>query len=190
MKKKITKGHYGYIGYRKKRLLLQALILLLGMAGFIVLGYYITGSNKNLFTLVAVMTAIPMVMQIVQLIAISRFHSRPEEEYQKVRELAGNGLLNTDLVIANKDGPSYDIGYAYVHSGGILLYCANEKLDIAKTEEYIRNFLRLNECDAPVTVLTDVRVFMKRLKSLPGEDRADVPDELLRQEGVLRAISM
>ena len=79
MKKKITKGHYGYIGYRKKRLLLQALILLLGMAGFIVLGYYITGSNKNLFTLVAVMTAIPMVMQIVQLIAISRFHSRPED---------------------------------------------------------------------------------------------------------------
>ena len=190
MSKKITKGHYGYIGQRKKRLLLQALVLFIGMAGFIALGYYITKSNKNLFTLVAVMTAIPMVMQIVQLIAISRFHSRPEEEYQEVKALAGEGHLNTDLVIANKDGPSYDIGYAYVHTDGIYMYCANEKLDIAKTEEYIRNYLRLNACDAPVTIYTDLRVFMKRLRSLSPEDRAQVPDELLEQEGVLRAISM
>ena len=188
--KNITKGHYGYIGKRKKRLLLQALILFAGMAGFIALGYIITGSNKNLFTLVAVMTAIPMVMQVVQLIALSKYHSRPEEEYRQVRALAGSGLLNTDLVIANKDGASYDIGYAYVHRDGIILYCANEKTDTAKTEEYIRNFLRLNGCDAPVTVLTDVRVFMKRLKTLSPEDRADVPEELLKQEGVLRAISM
>ncbi len=190
MNRKITKGHYGYIAARKKRLLLQALILFIGMAGFIVLGYIITKSNKNLLTLAAVMTAVPMVMQIVQLIAISRYHSRPEEEYLQVKELAGNGLLNTDLVIANKDGPSYDIGYAYVHSGGIVLYCANEKLDIGKTEEYIRNFLRLNGCDAPVQIITDIRVFMKRLKSLPPEDRENVPEELLKQEGVLRAISM
>lgn len=190
MNKRITKGHYGYIEKRKKQLLLQALILLAGVAGFMILGYVITGSNKNLFTLVAVMTVIPMVMQLVQLIAIAKYHSRPEEEYAQVKELAGNGLLNTGLVIANKDGPSYEIGYAYVHSSGIYLYCANEKLDIAKTEEYIRNYLRLNECDANVTVIPDVRVFMKRLKTLSPEDRADVPDELLRQEGVLRAISM
>ena len=190
MKNRITKGHYGYIGKRKKSLFLQALILFIGMSGFILLGYLITKTNKNLFTLVAVMTAIPMVMQVVQLIAISRYHSRPEEEYMQVKELAGNGLLNTDLVIANKDGPSYDIAYAYVHTNGIVLYCANEKVDIAKTEEYIRNYLRLNGCDAPVQVITDIRVFMKRLKSLPPEDRANVPDELLKQEGVLRAISM
>ena len=190
MKKKIGKGHYGYIEQRKKRLLIQGILLMAGIAGFMVLGIVITGSNKNLFTLVAVMTAIPMVMQFVQFFALAKFHSRPLEEYEKARALAGNGLLNTGLVIANKDGASFDIGYAYVHRDGIVLYCANEKTDTAKTEEYIRNFLRLNGCDAPVTVLTDVRVFMKRLKSLSPEDRAEVPEELLKQEGVLRAISM
>lgn len=190
MKNRITKGHYGYIEQRKKKLLIQGILLMAGIAGFMVLGIVITGSNKNLFTLVAVMTAIPMVMQFVQFFALAKFHSRPSDEYGKVRELAGNGLLNTGLVIANKDGPSYDIGYAYVHSTGIYLYCANEKADPAKTAEYIRNYLRLNSCDAEVTVLTDLRVFMKRLQSLDPEDRADVPDVLLEQEGVLRAISM
>ncbi|MBQ6551212.1 MAG: hypothetical protein IJL78_07385 [Lachnospiraceae bacterium] len=190
MKKKVGKGHYGYIEQRKKRLLIQGILLMAGIAGFMVLGIVITGSNKNLFTLVAVMTAIPMVMQFVQLFALAKFHSRPADEYEEVRELAGNGLLNTGLVIANKDGPSYDIGYAYVHSTGIYMYCANEKVDTAKTEEYVRNFLRLNSCDAEVTILTDLRVFKKRLQSLSPEDRAEVPDDLLQQEGVLRAISM
>lgn len=190
MKKKITKGHYGYIESRKKKLLLQGLILMAGVAGFVVLGIIITGSNKNLFTLVGVMTAVPMAMQFVQFFALAKYHTRPEAEYLEVKKLAGNGLLNTDLVIANKDGASFEIPYAYVHTAGIWLYLANEKPDAGKTEEYIRNYLRLNNCDGPVTVLTDLRVFLMRLQSLPEEDRADVPDLLLEQEGVLRAISM
>jgi hypothetical protein len=166
------------------------LVLLLGVGAIVLIGVLLTGSTKNLLTIAAALTAIPFAMQFVSFVALIPYKERPEEEFERIRKLTGTGVLDTELVIANKDGKSFDIPYAYVHEQGVFCFTPNEKQNTEKTAEYIRNFLRLNSCDFPVHVYSNMRTFEKKLKSLPPSDRDTCDEKILQAEGVLHAISM
>ena len=62
---RIKKGHHGYIKRKKRLLLGEVLGLLIGIIGLVVIGVVTTGSRKNLLTVVAMVSVIPMVNQLV-----------------------------------------------------------------------------------------------------------------------------
>jgi len=190
MKNRITKGHFGYLKYRQKSLLIRSLILLAGAAGIVIIGLVVTKTTKNWMTIFGCLTAIPMAMSIATLLTILKYKGAPEEEYLVVKQVAGEGILDVDLLVANKDGAAFQFYYGFVHETGVFLFTRDLKMDVNKTAEYVRNFLRLNKCDGPVQIYNNFDSFLRRIQNCTPSDRNTCEEKLLEQEGILRAISM
>ena len=188
--KRAQKGHYGYLRQRKTNLFVFSLVLALIIAGIAVYGIIMKGTTKNWYSIIAAMLVIPMAMQLSTLSPMLKHKDRPKEEYERIRALAGNGILDTGLLIAGKDGKAFDLSYAFIHESGIYCFIPDEKQNAQETEEYLRNYLRLSEADGDLTVYKNLKSFEKRLQNLPPSDRDEADEYLLKQEGVLRAISM
>ena len=184
------KGKFGYLKRKKVFLAIVSAFFLLGIAGLFIIGYVVSKSRVNLFSIAAVIMAIPGAMAIAQFFGIVSFKGRSKEEYDALSEIVNGGILDCELVIANKDGKSYQISYAVVAEDGIVAFTADTKADTRKAQEYIRNFLRLNEVDTPLSITNDYRVFLKQVKSKTLPVRETCDDIYLRQEGILLAISM
>ncbi|GEM_PF-2510700 len=189
LKHTVTKGHYGYLKVRKLKLLLGASILLLGIIGLMIINWLVFKTNKTWLSIFAALSAIPMAMEFATFFSIVKFKQRPEEEYDEISEIVGNGVMDYEIIVANKDGASFEFPYVYIHESGIYAYSPNPKLDVSATQEYVRNYLRLNQCDGPYTIYTDLRVYKNRLKSLEPSDRDTCDEYLLQQEGIIRAIA-
>jgi len=186
----VTKGHHGYLKFRKRQLMIRTFILFFGVAGLVTIGIIVTKTNKNLMSLFGILTAVPMCMQLVSYIALAKFFSRPDEEYAAIQSLTGNGLLNTELVVGRRDGKSLPVDYALIHEAGIFVYTSEENCDVKKTTEYLHTFLRLSQVDCEIFLYTDLKPFMARLRTLEPSDRDTCSDTLLEREGVFRAIAM
>ncbi|MBP5254743.1 MAG: hypothetical protein J6Z23_05095 [Lachnospiraceae bacterium] len=188
--KRPVKGHYGYLEARKRQLLIRALVLLAGVTALIVTGILVTGERLNWMTVFGALTAVPMAMQFASFFALTGYRTGPEEEFREVQALTGNGVLDADIVVGNPKGRSYHASYVYFHEDGIFAYTPDMKTAVHEMETYFRNYLRLHECDGPLTVCDQFGLFLKKLKALPPSDRDTVPERVLRQEGVFRAIAM
>ena len=187
---RVRKGSYGYLARRKKQLMAHVGLVLAGIIILIVLGIWSTGTRKNLLTVVAAVSVLPLANELVVLIAVWKYHSRPKEEYDQVRELVGNGLLNTELVITSRTDKSMEISYAYVHEKGIFCYSADKSLDVKKAADYISGFMKQNNLKTEVFVIREWKQFLNRLRELEPEDRNTCDEQLLRAEGVIRAIAV
>ena len=104
--------------------------------------------------------------------------------------MVGNGILDTELILTYKNDRSMPIDYAYVHPTGLYCFSSDSKLDIPKTEQYIRTMLKTNHLNTHVKLFRDFRQFQRRLRELEPVDRNTCEEKLLKIEGVLRAISI
>ena len=186
----LKKGKYGYLKRKKTLLLIISLILAAGVAGMYLIGYFTSGRSVNLMTLFALLTAIPFAICFTNFLSLLPFKCGTEEEYKKIKTLTDPGVMDCELVIANKDGRSYFLRYAVIASEGIFAYTPDSKMKTDLAVPYIRNFLRLNDSDAELTVFTDLENFIRKLESMDRLDRETCDEKYLRQEGTLLAISM
>ena len=187
---RVRKGSYGYLSRRKRQLWIHIGIVLAGIVILLALGIWTTGTRKNLLTIVAVVSVLPLANEAVVLIAVWKYHSRPKEEYDRVRSLVGNGLLNTELIVTSRTEKAMEIAYAYIHEKGVFCFCPDKNLDRRKAEEYLKGFLENNDLQYDVFVFRDLKRFLERLEELSPEDRNTCEEDLLRAEGVIRAIAV
>ena len=82
------RGEYGYIAARKKKTLLGTIIIaLIGVAIFLVGLFLNKMSNRNLFTIIAVLAVLPAAKQLVAFIVLFPFKTTQKERYQKAIEM-------------------------------------------------------------------------------------------------------
>lgn len=186
---KVSKGHFGYLKYKKKVQFLKSFLVLLSILLLLGVGLWETKSIKNWFTIVAVVTALPFANFLVVWLALLPHHGRSREEYEQVAALAGDGLLNCELVVTSRE-KAMPLPYAIVHASGIYAYTDQKNADLNKISEYIKTMEKSNGYEVHVKVFGNFNQFLKRLKELLAESRDEVPEDQLKVEGVLRAISM
>ena len=160
---RIKKGHHGYIKRKKRLLLGEVLGLLIGIIGLVVIGVVTTGSRKNLLTVVAMVSVIPIV---------------------------GKGILDTELVITSKTDKSFLLDYACIHEKGVFCYCSDKNVSEKKTAEYIKSFMKANDLKTDIFVIRDWKNYLNRIRELEKWDRASCDEKLLKIEGVLRGIAI
>ena len=187
---RLNKGHYGYLNRRKKQLMIQVGVILFGIIVLVVLGYFSTKTRKNLLTVAAVVSALPLANQLVVLIAVWKYRSRPKDEYEELSALVGNGILDTELIMTSKNDRAMEINYAYVHEKGLFCYSGDKKLETKKVEEYISQYLDANGLKADVFLIKDWKNYRNRLSSLSPVDRKTCDEKLLKIEGVLRNLAI
>lgn len=187
---KKNKGDYGYFTYRKKIQLFKCLLLLAGIVILLLIGYFATHSKKNLMTVIAIVSALPFANEAVVLFTAMPYRSRPKEEYDKVRELAGDGLLSTELLLTRGSGKSFLIDYAYVHPSGVFLYTTDGALKENEAADHIQGIMVNNELYPKIKVYKNLKKYQLCIKDLAPVHRSDCDEELLKIEGVLHAISI
>lgn len=91
---KISRGQLGYLEYKKKRAIAGTIAMaVLGIIVFLV-GFFLNDmSNRNIFTVVAVLFALPGAKFLVAFIVAFPYHTVGKEQYDKVKKHLGEGRI-------------------------------------------------------------------------------------------------
>ncbi len=184
------KGNRGYIKGKKTKLMLIALLLVGVIIALVLIGIYITGDTGNIFSIMAVLTALPLANVITVYIAMFKFHAPPIEEYEKVFAAAGEDIFSTELIITGTNLKTIYIPYALVGKDMVLLYSPAKDIKPEKYEEYISGMLAANGVQMKVKVFCDFAPFIKRLRNMEHTTRAEADEKRLQAEAVIKSLSM
>lgn len=102
---KIQKGDFGYINNRKKKALTG--VILMAAAG---LAVFIAGlllnkmSNRNIFSVIAVLFVLPGAKYLVRFIITFPYHSADRETYNRIKEHTdGKMQLYADMLVTSSE---------------------------------------------------------------------------------------
>ena len=106
------KGSYDYLRVRRRQYMAYAVLCALLVAGFFLLGWFLTHTKKNLFILPALMSVIPFANVLSSYIAMSSGASYlPSEKREAVQRFEDSGMLYTDVGPIQKPGVDWRTDY-------------------------------------------------------------------------------
>lgn len=109
--KRVKKGQFGYIKYRRMLYLVFAIIIFAMAIALYIAGVKTTGSNKNLLTIVAVLGALPASQSLVTSILGFRAKCCTKEMYDKIENRLDKDMVSLyDLFFT-----TYDRNYPVYH---------------------------------------------------------------------------
>ncbi len=193
------KGEYGYIAFQKKRrFAIAAIMLAIPLTIFFTAQAYI-GTNKNIFTVVAILGVIPASRFIVNFIMTVMQKSAPEEIIHLTKESAPDLPQAFELVVTAYEG-SMPLDAVTVCGSEVTAYSTYGKRDdFEKMEKHIARILTGNGyASVHVRIFQEKGKYTERLRQLaadPEKYRAGIafkPDsrypDLTREECILHTI--
>lgn len=190
---RLYKGLPGYFKRRKLFQLMLLVILIAGMITFYVTGYIMTGSSKNLFTVMAILLALPLSKVTVILIAVFPFKGTDPDAFSEYQEKLQFGQLMAELAITNPNLPTLWAVYAFVHGHEVILYTKDrkeQKTDTAtlkKQEDFISGILAASGYQVNLKAFAAEDKFKNRFNDLTKKELNE--DEELDTAVIARMIS-
>ncbi len=176
---KINKGQPGYYRNRKKKFGLICLIGFLLVFSTYFAGYWITGTNKNLLTVLAMIIFIPTAKFLIDYFMIPWKGFVTNEDYIEVEKACEPLPIYAELVITASE-KRYNIAYLLVDKDeNIIAYTKDEKADKDAFKKGVTNFLNYYNFDSKVQLFNDYDGFIARCKELSEANReiTDKDDE-------------
>lgn len=163
---KLQKGEYGFIQSRRKiEVLKTVLMFALSLAVFLI-GYSVTKTRANLFTVAAVLGIPPASKCAVSMIMFLKSSTGTKEAYDEIAAHMDELPAVYDLVITTSER-AYPV--LAIACGGKFLYGFVEKkgMDIKKLEQHLIQMLKQNQhSDMNVKLFEDMALYMASLDSL------------------------
>lgn len=182
---KAKKGEFGYIQGRKRRALLGVLSMAAVGAAIFLLGLFLNKmSNRNIFTVLAVLFALPGAKFLVAFIVLAPFQSVTRQQYERVREkLVPGAVLYTDMVITSPEKVMH-LDFAVVGNGQVLALLGKGKQELSYVRKYLTEGVRnwgsvytVKIVDSEKAFLADVAAMKE--KEVDGEEEAKVRSYLI-----------
>ena len=166
MKLRLEKGTYGYRTAYKKRQLFFVVLFILAIVAQLILRNFVTEQiYKNLVTISAILTVLPMANLASPLVVASRIPEVPEELHKACLPYEDKFPILYDLVITSND-LIMPVDAAVVHPTGVYLYCTNPKVDRKKAEKFLNEMLVGWKLDGNAKVMNEEKKFLRRLSEL------------------------
>lgn len=185
------KGQYGYRNSIKRMRLLITLLLAAAILAQL-LARFLTDSQaaKNILTVMAILTVLPMANMASPLLASWRYRTPPEGFYQKVQPYEKVCVILYDLILTTREYV-LPMDAIAVHQNGIYAYCTAARLDAAKAESSLNALLAAGRTEMRIRLFREENSFLRRLKGLKpadltGEDNTAVEAAVL----LLKSLSM
>ena len=158
--KKVTKGKAGYLAEKKKRLGLQALAEFAVVALILIIGYVITKTRLNIFTVVAIVGCLPAARVLVEFIAMFPYKSIEGDEKGELLTRA------YDMVIT--DGEHImPVSAVAISNHKVFGYAPNPKTDPELAAAYIKQILKNTGLEpSTVKVFAEYVPFLSRVEGL------------------------
>lgn len=184
---KAKKGEFGYLNKRKKGAILWIVLLVV-----IALAIYITGlllnkmSNRNIFTIIAILFALPIAKQLVAIIVLFPYRSVEQERYRKVVDhLPEKMELMTDLVITSSEQVMH-LDFLVLGQNQVIALLGNGKQQLSEVRSYLKNGVHNWGSGYKVKIVDSEKLFMQELQVIP-ETEPD-PEEEERVRSYLRSL--
>ena len=172
---RMPKGCNGYIRSRKMREIVIITAILAVSVGLFLLGYFATGTKRNLLTVFAVLGVLPAAKAVVALVLFVPYRSFSEEAFAQVKEICGEGgHLYSDLVFTSQKSVMH-LDALYVsgtEAAALDLSGKNAK----KATEYFTEYMK--KCGHPVHihVFTGQREFCDRVRAMSDNAEEESPE--------------
>ncbi len=197
-KKHPVKGDYGYYSYEKKRRV-GIVALMFGLCLVIFLtGIIMTGSRKNMFTLIAILGVLPAAKWAVQMIMVLLQKPIDPKVYEVTEKIAGELTHGYELCVTAYEGRlSLD---AVVVCGNIIAaYSSAQKGKFEFMETHVRKIIHGNGLGNPTfKIFRKFDQYEERIRQLAADPQIHheglkyTPDEQhpgeTRDEAVFRII--
>lgn len=136
----MKKGSYGYIKNKRKKLILWLILDVVVAVGIFVLGLFLNKfSNKNIFTIIAMLFTLPGAKIFVSLVVIFPYKGFTKEVYDKVSKVTHNSeAVLYDLVLTSPERVMYIKSMAITDDEYVIV--PDDKMIKAKdSKEYIEH---------------------------------------------------
>lgn len=178
---KAKKGEFGYLNRRKKGAVLWIMILIV-----IALVIYIAGlllnkmSNRNIFTIIAILFALPIAKQIVAVIVLFPYHSVGQERYQKVADhLPEKMELMTDLVITSTEHVMH-LDFLVLGQNQVIALLGDGKQQLSEVRSYLKKGVHNWGSGYKVKVVDSEKLFLQELQAVPEAEPDSEEEERVR----------
>ncbi len=175
----IDKCRPGYIANQKKVSVLWLLFFAAIGVGIFLIGYFLTHTRANVFTVVAVLMVLPAAKRMVGLIVMMPRKSVEKERFDKMKEAVGEAVLYTDYVFTSTEKIMH-LDFVVIKNGNVLGVIAPSKQDVSYLKKYFPDSIHKLAPDFKVQLFDMDEQLIKYLSKMKAEE-----PELAREEKIV-----
>ena len=184
---KIQKGDAGYIGQRKKRVIIKTILEFGVVIALLLLGIWQTGDRLNLLTVVAILGCLPASKALVELIMIVPHHSVSQVIADEI-QLKGEHLTCAFDMVFTSEKKIMPVESLVISNHTVCGYTSNIKADTNGIAAHIKKYLNANKWNkVSVKIFDNYGNYVKRI-----EDMNEISDkenkELKEQEEAIKQV--
>ncbi len=185
------KGLFGYLKKQPVRIGLLTIVLLIGCASVFLIGFFTTGSSKNILTVIAVLGMLPVAKFIVSFIMYVKAekYSCEKSIYDEIEAASSNRdfCRGYDFYLTSYS-TNYPLASAFVHDGSVIALSIG-KTDAKSCREHIEKYLSQNSIEGfKVYILDNKDKYLERIKSVDSDYQKSEND--LKAYALLKSISL
>lgn len=174
-KKKIRKGDFGYIQHEKiRRFLVTLLLFAIPMAAFVG-AYLITGTKKNIITVIAMVGCLPACKSLVGFIVMFLQKSMDESSYRKIKEHAKDLVMSYEMYLTTYEKSTFVESFA-ICGNKVIGYSSRIDGSPQFVEQHVKKILKQNGYKVDVKVMTELKPYLERLDYLNAHKEEMVKD--------------
>lgn len=186
------KKEKGQFGYRNSNRLFRLFLVLLFAAAILaqLAARQLTQnqSAKNILTVMAILTVLPMANLASPLLASWKYQTPPMSFYEKIKPYEETCVILYDLIVTTKDAV-LPMDAVAVHPKGVFAYCS-KPADISKAEKEINQIFINNKLDPKVKIIKEEHGFLRRLDSLKPLDTYEDDGTVPAAANLMKNLSM
>lgn len=174
-KKKIRKGDFRYIQHEKiRRFLVTLLLFAIPMAAFVG-AYLITGTKKNIITVIAMVGCLPACKSLVGFIVMFLQKSMDESSYRKIKEHAKDLVMSYEMYLTTYEKSTFVESFA-ICGNKVIGYSSRIDGSPQFVEQHVKKILKQNGYKVDVKVMTELKPYLERLDYLNAHKEEMVKD--------------
>lgn len=168
---KVKKGDYGYLNNRKKRALIGVFAMIVAALAVFIIGLLLNKmSNRNIFSVIAVLFVLPGAKFLVRFIVTFPYYSMDMPMYERAKKHTdGKMELYSDMLITSSEKIMY-LGFIAIGNKCVVALLGNGKQEIAYIRKYLSDGVRNWGEGYKVKVFEDEKSFLKEIDSIKTED--------------------
>ncbi len=183
--KRVKKGQFGYISYRRNLHLLLAVLMYVMAVCMYIAGINVTGDNKNLLTIVAVLSALPASQSLVTAILGFRAKRCTKELYDKIEAKITEGMTSLyDLYFTTYE-KNYPISHLVMKENCLCALMNVSKHNPQDFEKYLEETFHKNNIKGVSVKIyenTQEEKYLRRLDELQklDDEKSPLCDDTVR----------
>ena len=154
--KKVEKGEFGYLAYKKSRNMIKTIIAFAVVLVIFIIGFIIWKSKNNYLTMLAVVLVLPAAKFAVSYFVLIPHKNCDEELKSAIEERKGELNSVYDLVV---------IMAAVISDNQILAYTSAAKADKNLFETSVKEFLKNEKLTCAVLLYKDKDTYLEKVKN-------------------------